>query len=210
MAEYSDIVKHYEGCFAKHGDTPQGVDWPNAHDAEKRYAVMADLFANASQGDQVLDLGCGAGHFLEFLQANKLDQKVHYSGLDLSESFIAHCKAKFPSHSWYVADLLKEDLDPVDWVVMNGVFTERVNLSFEEMLTFWKRLVQRAFTHARKGIAFNVMSSQVDWQRDDLFHLPMDTMAAFVVEHLSRHTVIRRDYGLYEYTVYVYREPNIT
>ena len=34
------LVKHYENCFHKHGDTPQGVDWPNKQDAETRYQVM--------------------------------------------------------------------------------------------------------------------------------------------------------------------------
>ncbi len=51
------------------------------------------------------------------------------------------------------------------------------------------------------------MSKQVDWERDDLFHLPLDQMADFVCGNLSRNFVIRNDYGLYEYTTYVYREP---
>lgn len=32
---------------------------------------------------------------------------------------------------------------------------------------------------ARRGLAFNVMSKQVDWERDDSFHLPMDVFASF-------------------------------
>jgi hypothetical protein len=50
------------------------------------------------------------------------------------------------------------------------------------------------------------MSHHVDWQRDDLFHLPFDTLAAFLRTEVSRHFLFRADYGLYEYTVYVYRE----
>jgi hypothetical protein len=49
------------------------------------------------------------------------------------------------------------------------------------------------------------MSKQVEWERDDLFHLPFDVMASFLAERLSRRFVIRHDYGLYEYTTYVYR-----
>jgi hypothetical protein len=47
----------------------------------------------------------------------------------------------------------------------------------------------------------------VDWERDDLFHLPMDILADFLSREVSRHFAIRADYGLYEYTVHVYREP---
>ena len=58
---------------------------------------------------------------------------------------------------------------------------------------------------ARRGIAFNVMSKHVDWERDDLFHLPFDVLAAFLRAEISRHYQFRADYGLYEYTAYVYR-----
>jgi hypothetical protein len=57
-------------------------------------------------------------------------------------------------------------------------------------------------------MALNLMSKHVDWERDDLFHLPIDELLQFSRRELSRHVVIRHDYGLYEYTAYVYREPN--
>ena len=49
------------------------------------------------------------------------------------------------------------------------------------------------------------MSTLVDWERADLFHVPFDTLARMLKAHASRDFVIRQDYGLYEYTVYVYR-----
>jgi hypothetical protein len=49
-----------------------------------------------------------------------------------------------------------------------------------------------------------VMSKHVDWERDDLFHLPFDALGSFLREEVSRHFVIRHDYGLYEYTTYIY------
>ncbi len=50
------------------------------------------------------------------------------------------------------------------------------------------------------------MSKYLDWERDDLFHLGFDDMASFLDSDISRHFVIRHDYELFEYTVYVYRE----
>ena len=103
-------------------------------------------------------------------------------------------------------DILDRDaaLPDYDYVVMNGVFNYRGELSRERMLAYWKRMTVAAFRHCRRGIAFNVMSKLVDWERDDLFHLPFDTMSRFVAHELSRHFVIRHDYDAYEYTVYVY------
>ena len=78
-------------------------------------------------------------------------------------------------------------------------------MNFEQMFHFVKRVISLLFNRCRVGIAFNAMSKQVDWERDDLFHLPLDRMAEFVCKELSRHFVIRNDYGLYEYTTYVYQ-----
>jgi hypothetical protein len=52
------------------------------------------------------------------------------------------------------------------------------------------------------------MSKHVDWEREDLFHLPFDRLTSFLTNRLSRHFVIRHDYGLYEYTTYVYKYAN--
>ena len=68
-------------------------------------------------------------------------------------------------------------------------------------------MIAALHSRARIGLAFNVMTWHVDWQRDDLFHLPCDTLLAFLKAEVSRHVVLRADYGLWEYTTYVYREP---
>lgn len=90
--------------------------------------------------------------------------------------------------------------------MMNGVFTEKQTLTHEEMSSYFQILLKKAFQLAKKGLAFNVMSKHVDWERNDLFHLSFDDMVSFVTKHLSRHFVVRNDYGLYEYTVYIYHE----
>jgi hypothetical protein len=62
----------------------------------------------------------------------------------------------------------------------------------------------------RVGLAFNAMSAHVDWTRDDLFHWPYDELFAFLRARVTRHAAIRADYGLFEYTAYLYREPSLS
>lgn len=208
--KYHTIFQHYDKCFEAYGDSAKGVDWPNQEDAQKRYDTMLGVVKNLTENPSILDIGCGAGHFYEYLKALSLEQKVHYEGLDISSSFVRHCQSKFPSLTWHCVDLLTESFDQkFDYVVMNGVFTEKLDLSFEEMLAFWKRLLLKAFEICNQGLVFNVMSTQVDWQRDDLFHLPLDTMADFLHKNVSKHFVVRRDYGLYEYSVYIYKQSTL-
>jgi hypothetical protein len=105
-------------------------------------------------------------------------------------------------------DVLEDDeqLPIFDYVVLNGVFNYRGSIGRDDMLRYWQQLTMTAYRHCLLGIAFNVMSTLVDWERDDLFHLPFDAMAGFVAKHLSRQFVIRHDYRAYEYTTYVYRQ----
>ncbi len=207
-ANYHQIIRHYEDCLATHGDTHRGVDWPNEADAAKRYRVMLDLVRPSGLTQTLLDLGCGASHLYQYM----LEQNVRgleYAGLDASPAFCALSKQKYPHIDYACADVLADPdaLREVDYVVMNGVFTEKREMTFDDMFAYMKKMLQVVFSKVRVGMAFNVMSSHVDWERDDLFHMPMDALAAFAAQSLSRHFVIRNDYGLYEYTVYIYKEP---
>lgn len=206
-SRYLEIVAHYESCLDRHGDTCLGVDWPNAVDAERRYEVMLGVIRpGATARVTLLDFGCGAGHLYEHIRKHHLDH-IAYAGLDLSAKFVALCRAKFPGVPFHSRDVLasEADLEEFDYVVMNGVFTEKLTLSQDEMLNYFQVLLARVFAKTRIGLAFNVMSKQVDWERSDLFHLSFDALAAILTKSLSRHFIIRHDYGLYEYTAYVYR-----
>jgi SAM-dependent methyltransferase len=208
MDKYKKIVDHYEDCLDKHGDTHKGVDWPNLEDVQTRYRVMLDVHRFDSAGPNVpsvLDFGCGAGHMLSYM--NEYDMSNwKYIGLDLSEKFVSLCKQKFPDQEFVQLDVLKEPYqsEVCDYIVMNGVFTEKREMSYDEMLAYFEEMLEKVFPLCKRGIAFNTMSKAVDWERDDLFHLPMDTLMSFASKKLSRNVIMRNDYGLYEYTTYIY------
>jgi len=191
-----------------YGDTHLGVDWPNPDDAITRYRVMLDLIptSQAAQRVSLLDFGCGASHLYDYILANQL-RHIEYTGLDISEKFVRLSKDKYPNINYFCVDILETStqLPGFDYVVLNGVFTEKRELSHDEMWEYFKQVVLKVFNITKKGISFNVMSSHVDWERGDLFHLPIDKLAAFLVREISRDFVIRNDYRLYEYTTYVYR-----
>jgi SAM-dependent methyltransferase len=208
---YQRIVDHCEACLARHGDSHLGVDWPNAEDARVRYGVMLDLVTPGGPGEtfRLLDFGCGASHLYEYLRATGR-KDIEYVGLDLSEAFLNLSRSKFPGNQYLRLDVINtgtDELPGFDYAVMNGVFTERVDLTFDEMFAFLRAAVSAVFAKVRVGLAFNVMSKHVDWEREDLFHLPYDMLAEFLTKELSRHFVVRADYGLYEYTVYLYQDP---
>ncbi|NER51661.1 MAG: class I SAM-dependent methyltransferase [Symploca sp. SIO1A3] len=211
--KYLHIVSHYESCLEKYGDTHLGVDWPNQQDVETRYRVMLEVMKQHLPGKvTLLDFGCGASHLYQYILEQNLHphhkhSEIEYSGLDLSDKFVQLSQKKFPSNNYYCLDIMEDsaDLPEFDYIVMNGVFTEKRELSFDEMMAYFQNVISKVFSKTRIGIAFNVMSKQVDWERDDLFHLPFDVLASFLTENISRNFTIRHDYRLYEYTTYVYK-----
>jgi SAM-dependent methyltransferase len=205
---YASIVKASEEFLTLYGDTALGVGWPR-NDADLRYQVMLDLLRSDSDAT-LLDFGCGAAHLYDFIRRRGLTG-IRYSGLDVSPSFLELSRQKFPDITFYDVDLLEDaaGIPVFDYVVMNGVFTLRDGLGEDQMFDYMCRLLSSVASRTRVGLAFNAMSTQVDARRADLFHLPLDKVLGFLARTISRHVVIRHDYSLYEFTVYVYLEPTI-
>jgi SAM-dependent methyltransferase len=205
---YEPIIKACEDYFERYGDCYLGVGWTKSQmQTDTRYRIMLDVIRGSPQGVSLLDFGCGLSHLYEYMLRSGVTG-IAYAGLDLSEKLLLRSRTKFPHLEYYSVDILQDagPLPQFDYVVMNGIFNLKLSLSYQEMLEYFKALIQAAFAKARVGLAFNVMSKLVDWERDDLFHLPLDEVGRFLAAAVSRHFVLRHDYGLYEYTVYVYRE----
>jgi SAM-dependent methyltransferase len=204
-----EIVRHYESCLDEHGDSHLGVDWPKAEHVPVRHQVMLDVmtYARAPRSRvSLLDFGCGTSHLFEYLRERGMTD-VAYTGLDISEKFVAVSRRKFPENTYLCVDVLRDDvvLPRFDYVVMNGVFTTKRDLPFTRMFQYFKEVIRRVSATTDIALAFNVMSEHVDWKRDDLFHLPFDDLAAFLRAEISRHFIFRNDYGLYEFTTYVFQ-----
>lgn len=210
---YKEIIKHYEKCFDEFGDSPKGVDWTKEEQVDTRYQVMIESIYfyeksfNLSEKVSVLDYGCGLSHLYNFILKKNLNN-IDYTGLEISEKFFNESKKKYPKNKYIFGDILKEPSIlkiNYDYIILNGVFTEKRQLTYDYMFEYLKKMISIIFTKSKKAIAFNVMSKQVDWEVDTLFHVPIDDMANFLTKKITRNFIIRNDYGLYEYTVYIYK-----
>jgi hypothetical protein len=207
--KYKEIYIHYEQCFEKYGDTNLGVDWPNADDANKRYKIMLDIVNYFEKKNYtILDFGAGCSALYNYILQN--DINLCYSALDISSKYCSYIKTKYPNIDVYNLDILKDSTIPnFDFVVLNGVFTEKRNLSEDEMWNFLTQIIIKLFQKTNKGICFNIMTPVVDWKDDKLFYLSFDKLGKFLKENISRHFIINQSYGLWEYTIYVFKEPII-
>jgi SAM-dependent methyltransferase len=207
---YEHIVESCETDLDKNGDNFLGVGWTKKQGyAELRYRIMLEgIRPDWPRPLALLDFGCGLSHLKAYLDEHG-PAGVTYDGLDLSAKYLECSRRKYPGTTYHHVDLMAPgaSLPDYDFIVLNGLFNYKGEASQDEMWEYCSALLEKVWPHARLGIAFNVMSKYVDWEREDLFHLPLEQMAEFVTTRLSRHFSVRYDYGLFEYTVYVYRTP---
>lgn len=210
MSDFGKLVAasraYYEDALAKFGDHPRGVNWRDSGTQNLRFDVLAGV--GDLNGRTVHDVGCGLAHFHDFLSARGLHGG--YIGSDISKEMIAAARRRIGSGvALHVADILADSPAPwmeADYVVNSGIFTVRGAASPDDWWGFVQAMAKRMFEMARVGIAFNVMTSHVDYRDDHLFYLDPGAALAYCVRELNRKVVVRHDYpALWEYTVYVYR-----
>lgn len=212
MSTHLDIVRHYESCFRQHGDCAKGLDWPNESDANTRHQIMWDLIPSGTENFSLIDFGCGTLQFLDYLhKQGKTSLPFSYAGIDLSDVLVESARKKYPTSDVRRLDILNEsDFErfPIaDYIVSNGVFTVKKDVPNDQMISLFEAITTRLFEKCNKGLAFNLMSKDiVDWEREDLFFRSFSDVASFIKNKLnSRSFVFRQDYGLFEFTTYVYK-----
>ncbi len=195
---------YYDDALRKFGDDPRGVNWRDKEAQYLRFEILTGL--GDLNGYRLHDVGCGLAHFRDFLAATA--PGCVYVGSDISAQMIAAARARSDgSAQLYVADILAstEPWMGADYVVNSGVFTVRGSANPEEWWVFVQSYIRRMFDLARVGIAFNIMTSHVDYRDDHLFYMDPGEVLGFCAKALSRKVVIRHDYPLWEYMVYVYK-----
>ncbi|QSX77455.1 DegT/DnrJ/EryC1/StrS family aminotransferase [Agrilutibacter solisilvae] len=207
------MLNYYDAHLARHGDTASGAAWPDEAGRRARFRMGIDLvLQHAGQRRVTLcDLGCGTGELYRFLQEEGFDD-VGYIGIDRSSLAIGIARAKFPDVAFHCLDLLDADgktLDRLldcDFVFANGLFTVRHEATHEQMWAFMTRMLEATWPRVRRGIVFNVMSTLVDWERDDLFHVSYDDLARYLRGLAGRAIGFRADRDLYELMAFALKD----
>ncbi|MBK8908784.1 MAG: class I SAM-dependent methyltransferase [Rhodospirillales bacterium] len=199
------IGGHYTDLVGKHGDGPQSAQWRDRESQERRMRVLAEV--GDLSGAKVLDFGCGTGHLLDFLR-EFCAFPGEYVGYDICADAIRLASEKYPAIRFerrnILVDAIEEDFD---YVLISGVFNHRTVDSWGLLRTVLSLL----FAHTRKALAFNLLSTYVDYCDPELAYVRPEAVFAFCKETLSPLVTLRHDYCIkpgvvpFEFTVYVHQ-----
>ena len=194
----------YEGSLNKYGDTPAGVNWSTPETQQLRFEILLNV--GNLEGKKVHDVGCGLAHMHDYIEKKKI--ACDYVGSDISDVMITTAKKRLgKSVELNVANICakKETWMSADFVLNSGIFTVKGDASETEWWQYIQHISKHMFEICKQGIAFNLMSSHVDYKDNHLFYIDPAKVLSYFVENLSRRVVIRHDYPLWEFTVYVYK-----
>lgn len=202
----NNLKLHYEECFKKFGATSEGIDWGN--DINKlflRYDKMLELFINdKSDKKSLLDVGCGYAGFYDYIKSKEIN--IDYNGIDIVQEMIEYAQAKNTT----IKELIHDDfLDfnfnkTYDYIICNGVLTQKLETSNIDMDIYANKLIKKMYQLSNKGIAFNIMTTKVNFFSNNLYYRNPSELMAYCMSEITNKIKIDHTY-LYEYTVYLYK-----
>jgi SAM-dependent methyltransferase len=202
------LRRHYSERFALHGPTSEGVDW--GADESKMLLrfdkMLAVVGAPPAGKPSLLDVGCGYGGLLNHLAIRKIE--LEYAGIDVADNMIKWASAKFNSDLFICGDILTYEFERTyDYVVCSGILTQKLDATVAAMDRFAAQLIRRMFDLCRRGIAFNVMTTKVNYFSNNLYYKNPAELLSWCITEITPYIRIDHAYPLYEYTVYLYRDP---
>lgn len=197
-------ITHFSRLLSRHGRTHAALEWNSRESQERRFGVLSEV--GLRSGDSVLDVGCGTGDLVAWLDRHGLS--VRYRGIDMTPLMVETARERFPDRDFVQGCLLSDlvpltDADRFDWVVASGIFAHRR----DRPDTYMRTMIQAMLKRADKGVAVNSLSLKAPYSyKWTLYHADPDAMLEWAGDHAAK-VVLREDYDPNDFTLYLYVSP---
>jgi SAM-dependent methyltransferase len=191
------MIANYRSLFERYGDAPEATQWTPEGQLFRFRKLMevADL-----RDRRILDVGCGIGALYPVLMERF--GELDYTGLDIVPEMVDYAARKYPRARFLCRDLCTESLDETfDYALSSGVF----NNAMPDCDAFMRELLSKAFQHCTRGLAFNFISTHVNFTDPEMAYHDPARVLDFCIRNLTRKVVIHHHYERVDVAVFVYR-----
>lgn len=195
----------YTGNLAAHGASSKSVGWRDEASQALRFERLARVI-DAGAAFTVNDWGCGYGAMFEYLDRAHGAAMTRYTGYDISTEMLdaARSRGDAARTHWVLGPEVTEE---ADYTFVSGTFNVKLGSTDAEWDAYIKRHLETMFAKSRRGLAFNLLTSYVDWKQENLYYADPAAYFDFCKRRLSRFVTLIHDSALYEWTILVHREP---
>ena len=192
-------LKRYNERLDKFGYAPESLGWGGGKARQYlRFKTLLEI--GIKNEDSILDVGCGFADMFEFL--NTTGWNGQYTGIDINSTLLEVAKNVHQQVDVRTINILNTDLDlKYDWVVSSGIFNAK--LSFEDNLVYTRKMLRKMYDICNQGVAVDFMSTYVDYQHPDAYHMSPIDLIDFAKNELKTKLILRMDYLPYEYCIYL-------
>ena len=200
LPQPESTARWYEDKVRTYGFDHRGLGFRSRSSQVKRFEALLEL--GDLDGRRVLDVGCGFGDLLAFLQERGIEPI--YTGIDVCEPMVRRCIERFGTQGRFeVADVLEyEPKQTFDYVIASGLFGLDADGVRERILPSLERMVG----WARIGAAVNFLSAAYPTPAENRIYVePGKAMEAA----LTLAPAVRLDHSYLpnDFTLYLYRTP---
>jgi SAM-dependent methyltransferase len=205
-AALDEVERLYSDGLQRHGASPQGVGWRDLASQRLRFAKLALLLVPPPAGPiTVNDLGCGYGALLAYLDDLPGVEVSGYHGYDISEPMLRRAREATDGRAQLIR--AAEPTLCADYSFVSGTF----NVKGASTDAAWQQhvlgCIRRLAQTSRRGFAFNVLTSFVDFRQENLFYADPGVFFEFCKTQISPYDTLLHEYPLYEWTMIVRHPP---
>lgn len=198
------VADLYTDNLKTHSLTPRSVGWRDEVSQELRFDKLAQVIEKSSgpAGITVNDMGCGYGAMFAHLDNLRRVRLERYFGYDISDAMVSAAQR-------HVDDPRAEFLNSprvthkADYSFVSGTFNVKLDETAERWTEYVKEALMNLASLSTKGLAFNLLTTYVDWKQDNLYYADPFEYFDFCKRNISRYVSLIHDYPLYEWSILV-------
>ena len=175
-------------------------------ESEKAQQLRFDMLLNAVvlEGKLLLDIGCGMGNLLEYLDSNKIN--VKYTGVDILESMIEYAECKKLKGEFCCVDVFDNEAftsRSFDIVYTSGIFNLNLGNNREFLLKALKKMLEMA----KEAIVFNLLHKDSPDREDKYYYYDPEEVRKLLEDFPGAgKVVIKEQYLNNDFTVVCYKK----
>lgn len=197
------IENLYSNNIKVHGVSSKAVGWNSKESQYLRFEKLLSII-DLKEEFSINELGCGYGELYKYLIDKNYDFSL-FNGYDISKEMLKECE-NYLNHPKNLNLYHSPKIETLcDYTLASGIFNVPFDNSQKEWQFYIKKTIENMYQFSTKGIAFNFLTSYVDFKAENLYYQNPEEIFRFCINKYGKNVIVIHDYPHYEFTITIKR-----